>query len=109
MYPSYKYRPKKRNSGSSTVNLPPSPPSSSPSLQDTDQDTDSLGSLEDLDLLDLADIEDNGMQNIIEEVMSEDVENIPPPNSKVSRYFEYARALSLVEIIEILCYDWFIS
>ena len=85
MYPSYKYRPKKRNSGSSTVNLPPSPPSSSssPSLQDTDQD-DSLGSLEDLDLLDLADIEDNGMQDIIEEVMSEDVENIPPPNSKVS-------------------------
>ena len=83
MYPSYKYRPKKRNSGSSTVNLPPSPPSSSPSLQDTDQDTDSLGSLEDLDLLDLADIEDNGMQNIIEEVMSEDVENIPPPNTKV--------------------------
>ena len=83
MYPSYKYRPKKRNSGSSTVNLPPSPPSSSPSLQDTDQDTDSLGSLEDLDLLDLADIEDNGMQNIIEEVMTmedgaENSENVQP-------------------------------
>ena len=108
MYPSYKYRPKKRNSGSSTVNLPPSPPSSSssPSLQDTDQD-DSLGSLEDLDLLDLADIEDNGMQNIIEEVMSEDVENIPPPNSKVScaqlkmfRHYEFdENILSLI-----LCY-----
>ena len=86
MYPSYKYRPKKRNSSSSSAtNLPPSPPSSNSSLGLQDDQDDSLGSLEDLDLLDLADIEEDGMQNIIEEVMSEDVENIPPGMSKVPR------------------------
>ena len=81
MYPTYKYKPKKRtlSSGSNSAVLPISPPTSNSSVSLDDLDTnmeddieegdDSLGSLEDLDLLDVGAIDDNGMQDIIEEVM----------------------------------------
>ena len=101
MYPSYKYKPKKRtiSSGSNEPNcpnLPMSPPTSNSSTsphgspQDGEVNDDSLGSLEDLDLLDVGDIEDNGIQDIIEEVMHENEskendENVQPINVKNPR------------------------
>ena len=105
MYPSYKYKPKKRTvSVTSEPQLPISPPTSvssgdtasSPTedsehlheddltaAEEADAAEDSLGSLEDLDLLDVGDIEDNGLQDIIEEVMTmedgaENSENVQP-------------------------------
>lgn len=82
-HPAYKYKPKKRtlSSDSNGVNLPMSPPTSNSSTSphgsppEPDANDDSLGSLEDLDLLDVGDIEDNGIQDIIEEVMHETPEN----------------------------------
>ena len=106
---SYKYKPKKRtvsSESSSGTNFPISPPTSNSSgdrsspdalrqsgtedddiaaEQELDARDDSLGSLEDLDLLDIGAIDDNGMQDIIEEVMTEEdgargnEENAPPP------------------------------
>lgn len=106
---SYKYKTKKRTVSSesnSGTNFPISPPTSNSSEdrsspdalrqsgtedddiaaeQELDAKDDSLGSLEDLDLLDIGAIDDNGMQDIIEEVMTEEdgargnEENAPPP------------------------------
>ena len=102
---SFKYKPKKRTASSGSnpgTHFPISPPNSnssgdrdSPDALGTEDDIaaeeelnardDSLGSLEDLDLLDVGAIDDNGMQDIIEEVMTEEdgargsEENAPPP------------------------------
>ena len=87
---SFKYKPKKRTASSGSnqgTHFPISPPNSnssgdrdSPDALGTEDDIaaeeelnardDSLGSLEDLDLLDVGAIDDNGMQDIIEEVMT---------------------------------------
>jgi hypothetical protein len=92
MYPTYKYKPQRRNSSgnstSSTVTISPEPLSlysrSEEGKEAPRPDTpDSLGSLEDLDLISMDDLESNSnMQEIIEDVMArgdqENEENVPP-------------------------------
>ena len=102
MYPTYKYKPKRRissgNSTTSTCPVPsslhsPSSSSRSPPEQDEQEEEyeeeedqerpdtpDSLGSLEGLDIIDMDDLDSNtSMQEIIEEVLNigEELENIP--------------------------------